>query len=123
METFIIMEIFILNGKTVTLKLKGKHLRSKSRSKFQHNIGQQLKQRYPHDQIFEEIFIPMENLVFDFFIPSLRLVVECMGIQHSQHIKFFHHTKQQFHQQQERDRRKKDLCELNGFRLLEIYDE
>lgn len=117
------MEFLISNGKTVKLKLKKKHLRSKSPSQFQHNIGQQLKKQYPHDQIFEEVFIPIENLVFDFFIPSLYLVIECMGIQHSQHIKFFHKTKQQFHQQQERDQRKKDLCEINGFKMLEIYDE
>lgn len=122
METFTIMEIFILNGKTVTLKLRKKHLRSKSRSQFQHDIGQQLKKQYPHDQIFEEVFIPIENLVFDFFIPSLHLVVECMGIQHYQHIKFFHGTKQQFHRQQDRDQRKKDLCKLNGFKFVEIAD-
>lgn len=123
LEAFIIMKIFILNGESVALRLKGKHLRSRSRSRFQHKIGQQLLHQYPHDPIFEEVFIPVENLIFDFFIPAVNLVVECNGRQHSQHIKFFHHTKQQFHQQQERDRRKKELCELNGFRLIEVYDE
>lgn len=117
------MEFLISNGRIVKLKLKKKHLRSKSPSQFQHNIGQQLKKQYPHDQIFEEVFIPGENLVFDFFIPSLYMVIECMGIQHSKHIKFFHNTKQQFHNQQDRDQRKKDLCKLNGFRFVEIHDE
>lgn len=114
------MKIFILDGTEVTLKLRGRYLRHKSRSEFQHNVGKQLKKQYPHDRIFEEIFIPKENLVFDFFIPSLCLVVECMGTQHSRHIKFFHKTKQQFHQQQDRDQRKRDLCKLNGFKLVEI---
>lgn len=123
METFNIMQISILDGRTVILKLRKKHLRAKSRSQFQHEIGQQLEKQYPHDQIFEEVFIPIENLVFDFFIPSLHLVIECMGIQHSQHIKHFHKTKQAFHQQQNRDQRKRDLCFCNGFKLIEIYDE
>lgn len=117
------MEILILNGKTVILKLRGKHLRAESKSKFQHEIGKQLIEHYPHDQIFEEIFIPVENLIFDFFIPSLRLVIECQGLQHREHIRYFHKTRQEFHKQQDRDRRKRDLCKLNGFKLIEIYDE
>lgn len=117
------MEFFISDGRTVTLKLRGKHLRSESKSKFQHRIGQQLIVQYPHDIIFEEIIVPIENLIFDFFIPSLRLVIECMGNQHRKHVKFFHKTKIDFHNQQDRDQRKRDLCKANGFRFIEIYDE
>jgi len=117
------MNIFLLNGETAKLKLRGKHLRSKSRSQFQHDIGQQLKKQYPYDKIFEEVFIPVENFVLDFFIPSLHLVVECMGIQHLQHIKFFHKTKREFHRQQNRDQKLRDWCKLNNLRLEEIYDE
>jgi len=117
------VEILILNGKIVKLKLKGKHLRAESKSKFQHEIGRQLTEQYPHDTIFEEVFVPGENLIFDFFIPSLYLIIECMGVQHTKHIKHFHKTKRDFHNQQERDCRKRKLCKLNGFKLLEIYDE
>ena len=118
------MEIKLLNGHTAKLRLGDKRLRSKdkSRSKFQHSIGEQLAEKYPHDMIFEEVFIPVENLVFDFFIPSLCLVIEVHGRQHLQHIKHFHKTKREFHRQQDRDQRKRDLCELNGFRLLEVWD-
>lgn len=119
------MEVRLLKGGTTRLRLNDKRFQAKgkSKSKLQHEIGQQLEKQYPHDQIFEEVFIPVENLVFDFFIPSLYLVIEVQGKQHIQHVKYFHKTKQDFHKQQDRDQRKRDLCKLNGFKMLEIYDE
>ncbi len=117
------MEVKLTNGKTSKLKLKDRRIddQSQSRSQFQHRIGQKLKQQYPHDLIFEEVSVPGENFVLDFFIPSLKLVVECHGKQHTEHIKFFHRTKHQFHKQQERDEKKKKWCELNNFKLVEIF--
>ena len=117
------MKIFITDGRIVTLKLRGKNIKPKSRSQFQYDIGQQLKKKYPYDQIFEEVFIPIENLWFDFFIPAIQLVVECNGLQHSQHIKFFHKTKQQFNRQQDNDQKKREICKLNNFKLIEVYYE
>lgn len=119
------MEVRLIKGGTAKLRLRGKqfNIDKKSKSKFQHSVGEQLVRQYPHDVIFEEIFIPVENLIFDFFIPSLKLAIECQGIQHQEYIKYFHRTKQKFHKQQDRDSRKRDFCELNGFKLMEIYDE
>lgn len=119
------MDVQLLSGGTVRLRLNNKKIRTKERSKsnFQYKIGQRLVEQYPHDQIFEEVFIPIENLIFDFFVPSLKLVIECNGRQHSEHIKFFHRTRRDFHNQNDRDQKKRDLCKLNGFRLVEIYDE
>ncbi len=119
------MEVLLLSGGTVRLRLNNKKIRTKekSKSKLQYKIGQQLKKLYPHDQIFEEVYIPGENLVFDFFLPSLLLAIEVHGKQHIQHVKYFHRTKQDFHRQQDRDQRKRDLCKLNGFRLIEVCDE
>ena len=117
------MEVFILNGEKVKLKLRGKYLRPESKSKFQHRIGKQLIEYYPHDQIFEEVRVPGERFILDFFIPSVNLVIECNGLQHREHIRYFHKTKQEFHHQQNADQRKRNWCELNGFKLIEIYDE
>jgi very-short-patch-repair endonuclease len=119
------MEVKLLNGGTIKLRLRNKRFRidGKSKSKFQYEIGKQLAEKYPHDIIFEEVFIPIENLIFDFFIPSLRLFIEVQGKQHSQYVKYFHRTKRGFHEQNKRDQRKRDLCKLNGFRLIEVYDE
>jgi very-short-patch-repair endonuclease len=119
------MEVRLLNGRTVTLRLKNKRIKTKgkSKSKFQHEIGQQLIDQYPHDVIFEEVIIPGDRFILDFFIPSLDLVIECHGRQHTEHVTHFHKTKKDFHNQQDIDQKKRDWCDLNGFRLVEIYDE
>ncbi|KKN98958.1 hypothetical protein LCGC14_0142030 [marine sediment metagenome] len=119
------MEVKLLSGGTTNLRLSNKRLRTrgKSKSQFQYEIGQQLVQQYPHDVIFEEVIVPGEGFILDFFIPSLDLVVEAHGRQHTEHIKHFHKTKRAFHKQQTTDQNKRDWCNLNGFRLLEIYDE
>ena len=119
------MEVKLLKGGTAHLRLKNKRIRphGKSKSQFQYDIGQQLTQQYPHDVIYEEVQIPSDGFILDFFIPSLSIVIECHGKQHTQHVRHFHKTKVDFHHQQDVDQRKRDWCELNGFRLMEIYDE
>ena len=117
------MEVKLLKGGTAKINLWGRLLknRSDSKSAFQYQVGQELQRQYPHDMIFEEVPIHRERLVLDFFIPSLRLVVECHGRQHAEHVIFFHPTKRDFHQQQDRDDRKRLWCELNGFKLIEVH--
>jgi len=119
------MEVRLLKGGMVTLRLKNKRFTTKGKSKsiFQRRIGQQLAEQYPHDVIFEEVIVPGDRFILDFFIPSIDLVIECHGRQHTEHVKHFHKTKKDFHNQQDVDQNKRDWCELNGFRLEEIYDE
>ena len=119
------MEVLSLRGQKITLRLSNKRIRTrgKSKSQFQYDVGQQLVLKYPHDVIFEEVIVPGDGFILDFFIPSLDLVVECHGRQHTKHVKHFHKTKKDFHNQQDVDQKKREWCELNGFRLLEIYDE
>ena len=119
------MEVKLLKGGTVKLRLSNNRLRTKggSKSQFQYDVGQQLVEQYPHDVIFEEVRVPDDGFILDFFIPSLDLVIEVHGKQHTEHVRYFHKTRQEFHKQQDIDQRKRDWCELNGFRLLEIYDE
>jgi len=112
-------------GNKVKLKLTNKTRRDKTKckSKFQYETGEELALTYPHDIIFEEVRIPEDNFILDFFIPSLKLVVECHGRQHTEHVKHFHKTRIEFHKQQDIDRKKREWCKLNGFRLVEIYYE
>lgn len=119
------MEVQLLNGGTARIRLSNKKRRSKEKCKslFQYRIGQQLAEEYPHDIIFEEVIIPVERFIIDFFIPSVNLVIECNGKQHTEHIKHFHKTIIEFHKQQDVDQKKRDWCLLNGYRLVEIYDE
>jgi very-short-patch-repair endonuclease len=116
------MQVKLLNGEVVNINLKKYKFdhNKKSKSKFQREIALQLKEDFPHDIIFEEVRIPKENLILDFFIPSVKIVVECQGRQHKEHIKFFHGKIKDFHNQQERDNRKREWCIINGFKLIEI---
>ena len=117
------MEILLLNGDTAKINLKKYQLKETyQKSKFQTRIGEQLKEEYPLDNIYSEVYIPVEKFYLDFFIPSRSIVIESNGRQHNEHIKFFHKTKIDFHKQQDTDRRKREWCKLNNFLLLEIYD-
>lgn len=117
------MEIKLLNGGTTKINLKKYLLKDTyQKSKFQTKIRQRLKEQYPLENIYEEVFVPEERFYIDFFIPSRGIIIECQGRQHAEHIKFFHKTVADFHQQQDTDRRKREFCELNNFLLIEIYD-
>jgi len=117
------MIVKLLNGSCTKINLK-KYLSDKSfsKSRFQKSVKEQLSRQYPDDNIFEEVYVPVEKFYLDFFIPSRFMVIECQGRQHNEHVKFFHRTKTDFNKQKERDGRKKEWCALNNFRLIEIYD-
>lgn len=117
------MIVKLSNGDTTKINLRKYLLKDTyEKSKFQTNIGKELKKEYPLDNIYTEVYVPIEKFYLDFFIPSRSLVIECQGRQHKEHIKFFHKTKIAFREQQNRDLRKIDWCLLNNFKLVEIYD-
>ena len=58
-------------------------------------------------------------LSFDFYIPIYNTLIECQGQQHFFPIEMFG-GEEQFKQQQEHDRRKKEYAVNNGYNLLEI---
>lgn len=118
------MRIKLLNGSEENINLK-KYIIDKdgfSRSKFQKRIRDKLIEKYKQNIIFEEVYIKGEKFYLDFFIPEKGIVIEVNGRQHKQQVKFFHKTKIAFHKQLDTDRRKREFCELNNFKLIEIYD-
>ena len=58
-------------------------------------------------------------LSYDFYIPSLNLLIEYQGQYHDGTAK--NQTKEQFLNQQEHDRRKKEYAKLHNIKLLEIW--
>ena len=73
---------------------------------------------FPTVQILEEVGAPIsrrETLFFDFYINTLKLVVEV----HGQHT-----SAQDFANQRKRDLRKQDWCEYNNITYVELpYNE
>ena len=57
---------------------------------------------------------------FDFYIPSLNIIIEYDGEQHMKQIKRFHKTRQEFLHAQESDRRKNSYCLAKNIKLYRI---
>lgn len=62
----------------------------------------------------------MERLELDGYCAQLALAFEYDGEQHVRHVTRFHRTKKEFIRQQERDRRKTELCRINGIHLIRV---
>lgn len=64
-------------------------------------------------------------LSYDFYIPDKKLLIEYQGIQHKKPIDFhgmgIEYAKEQFKQQQEHDKRKRQYAKENSIELLEIW--
>lgn len=66
--------------------------------------------------------IRVNHLSYDFYIPSMNILIECQGQQHYEPNTFFHAEKAEecFADQQERDHLKREYARQNGYLLLEI---
>ena len=84
-----------------------------------------LKGLYPFDKITKEYYINYKNtrLLYDFFIPSLRVCIECQGEQHFKYVKHFHSAIEDFYAQKRRDNLKVAYCEENDLTLVYFYDK
>lgn len=115
------MKIKLLDGSTETIILKNFVIKEGfSKSNFQSDVRQQIRKMYPLDNIFEEVYIKGERFFLDFFLPNRSIVIECNGRQHYEHVKFFHKTVKDFNKQKDVDDRKRQWCNLNNFKLIEI---
>ena len=69
-------------------------------------------------------FKNLGNLSYDFYLPGLNILIEYNGKQHYQIVDFFYNHKNNstynFQHQLERDQRKKEYAEKNGYKLLII---
>ena len=82
-----------------------------------------LKELFPTVQILEEVLVPItrnERAYFDFYINTLKLVVEVHGHQHYKFNSMFHSSAQDFANQRRKDMRKQDWCEYNNITYVEL---
>lgn len=81
-----------------------------------------LKAKIPFER--EKTFSDLRNgkYRFDFCINfnNEQILIEVDGPQHLKQTSFFHKSRQDFLQQQERDRRKNSYCIANGLKLYRI---
>ena len=111
-------------GKERNLKGAKKYLinwEEKSRSKFQKNIKDFLKDYLVHDIVFEEFRIVGTRLSLDFYNANKKIAVEVQGDQHVRYVKHFHKNRLKYLEQLKRDQKKLDFCEINDIKLVEIY--
>lgn len=79
-----------------------------------------LKELFPMESVFEEVFLPGCGLYADFLLPNKLLMIEVQGPQHGEYSSFFHGDKSGFAKSLGRDSTKKKFCDINGITLVEL---
>lgn len=123
------MQIRSLDGNTLNWSLTGhsSHAKLENKSELHITARKLIKSAYPTLQILEEVPIPLkrsETYFLDFYIPMLKTAIEVHGIQHYKFVGFYHSSQLGFLKHQKRDREKKEWCEINGIKYIELpYNE
>jgi hypothetical protein len=92
----------------------------KFRSKNEEEVYNLLVEIFPHTFIQHDYNVG-GGLMLDFYIDvPCRLGFEVDGAQHFDYNSMFHKDIEAFHDQLERDKRKKDICVSNGITLIRI---
>ncbi len=120
------MKFKTLSGKIKTINIT-RHIASldkKSRSKFQYNVKQFfLENGWSKHLVCEELPVAGTRMTIDLINLSKKIAVEVHGSQHSKMNKFFHRNVFDFQDQMIRDDQKREYLELNGFKLVEIWEK
>lgn len=119
------MQIKTLDGQIQNWQLTGhfSHAKIDNKSGLHLKARQLLKTCFPTLQILEEVPVPIkrsENYYIDFYIPMLKTAIEVHGEQHYKFVQFYHNNHLGFLKSQKRDREKREWCELNSIRYIEL---
>jgi len=119
------MNVKDLDGITQSWNLTGNIARggAMNKSSYHLNARKLLKTEFPTMQILEEVAIPVrrsEILFLDFYIPLIRTCIEVHGEQHYSFVAHYHTNKLAFLKAQKRDKDKKEWCEINGIKYIEL---
>ena len=119
------MQIKTLDGQMQNWQLTGHyaHAKLENKSSLHLKARQILKNCYPTLQVLEEVPVPIkrsDNYYIDFYIPMLKTAVEVHGEQHYKFVQFYHNNQLGFLRSQKRDREKREWCELNNIKYIEL---
>lgn len=123
------MDIVDLDGNTQKLSLKGHIAKGsmKNKSSLHLEARKLIKKIFPTMQILEEVGVPIrknETLFLDFYIPLTKTCIEVHGEQHYKFVQFYHNTTLGFLRHKKRDKDKKEWCQKNEIKYIELpYDE
>lgn len=124
------MKVRDLNNEIQNWKLSGYVVKAndnRRRSKLHLAARDLLIGTFPTVQILEEVMAPLtqsEKCFFDFYINTVKLVVEVHGQQHYRFNTLFHTSAQDFLNQKQRDSKKREWCEYNNITYIELpYNE
>jgi len=96
---------------------------SPSRSKRQFKVKTLLKARWENQVVFEELPVAGTKMSIDFYNATKKIAIEVQGAQHTKYVPHFHNNQKiNFLHQLRRDKQKKEFCELNNIKLIEIHD-
>lgn len=93
------------------------------KSKFQKTVKDFFKEFWELDLVYEEMPLVGTRLRLDLANYSKKIAVEVQGAQHLKFNKFFHGNRNGFRRSLERDDKKTAWCEINSYKLVEIFPE
>lgn len=94
-----------------------------SLSVFQKSVKSFFFLHWSEDIVGEEVTLPYTRLRVDLMNFTRKIAIECNGKFHNEHTPYFQKNVGDFWGQVSRDVLKEQLLELNGFRVIEIYEK
>lgn len=95
----------------------------KSRSNLQFLVKQALYPIWGKDVVFEEFPCFGTKNTIDFFNATRKIAIEVQGAAHTKYIPHFHKNEFDYLAQINRDNTKRFFCEINGIKLIEVFEE
>ena len=120
------MKIKDLDGNIHTWKIEGTTVRSneqRPRSKLHLAARSLLRGLYPTLQISEEVSVSLrrnKKVFLDFYINTIKTVIEVHGPQHYKFNTLYHTCAQDFLNQKKRDMNLQEWCEINNLTYIEL---
>lgn len=120
------MKLYSLSGRLINKNVNKRRVdwNGKSRSILQRMVKDILREIWELDIVYEEFPVFGSRYSLDFYNASKCIALEVQGKQHTQYNQFFHgKNRLNFGEQLKRDGMKRDFCDTNDIRLIEIFEE
>ena len=120
------MKIRDLDGNIYKWKVEGSVVRfndQRPRSQLHLTARSLIKEIYPTLQICEEVAVQIklnQKVFLDFYINTIKTVIEVHGSQHYKFNSLYHSCAQDFLNQKKRDIDLQDWCNLNNLNYIEL---